>query len=1011
MFSWGENAIWIKKVFGLAKKNGLENTTSEPTVNFIRTKALISHLAVGNDVVAFIRFGNDGKQQVSIGWMQKDGNGQWMRGKLSSVECKKKLLALSCGNANVILLSEEGRVLCLTASSNVPGPVGDMNQVIQVACGDQHSVALTKYGIVYTWGQNTNGQLGLGKGKHRTSSPHQLKSLSGIPLAQITAGGDHSFALSLSGAVFGWGKNNTGQLGLGDTIDRLAPAAVCCLNLKKTISVSCGAEHTAVLTKGGVVFTFGSGRYGQLGHNSLTDELRPRIVAELWGSKVTQIACGRNHTLAFVESFVKIYSFGCGMQGQLGNVVTVNQSVPLPVRLSEDNVGDQQIELIFAGGNDSFALCRCVQESKKGLNDSRLGKFTLMLDDETIDRWISECESKSWKTIQTEITKVFSSASCLNASFLNKSRDKHYQTSLKDSGVDLSLARLAFQKLAKKTKVLDEVKEVVLCKLLPSLNKNPIGVESMRVYLILPELLRVLNVQSGGEITDAFGAAILRLNKDKLQVLEGLWSTIPDYYFRTTVKVFHSVSSELFKQIAVDHRFPSLFEVLQKLYDVNCKRHRRIPVNTFHINNVRTLLHAVQSLYSEMQQLDFTPYMDENTYCNRIREIEIQRQSYEDNISLLKNYPCILDTENKCTWLWMFELDLIKRSHGDCEDFEFCSKIMMVDRKTLVDNTFQHLRQMTCHMGALKVQFHSENGVDQGGVSLEFFRVFANEVGKMKQKILKVYPDSGLAWFTADDFTDEFYLLGLVCGKALYNQCVVNLCFPLALFKKLLGLSLTLDDLKELAPDEASGLQYLLDQDEDGVEALDIVFMDKRQELIPNGENVLVTTANRKKYVDLRVDMELNKSVKRQFTDFEKGFHEGCPTEAWRMFLPEELMIQLQGEDNYEWDKLRQNAKYEGYKHTDGIIQNFWSVFTDFSVEEKKTFLTFLTGTDRLPRGRSLSKLQMTITNLASTDADEHYPKAQTCFLTLCLPNYSSVDILQEKLRYAINHCEVFGDY
>lgn len=46
--------------------------------------------------------------------------------------------------------------------------------------------------------------------------PHPLKSLLGIPLAQITAGGDHSFALSLSGAVFGWGKNRAGQLGLND---------------------------------------------------------------------------------------------------------------------------------------------------------------------------------------------------------------------------------------------------------------------------------------------------------------------------------------------------------------------------------------------------------------------------------------------------------------------------------------------------------------------------------------------------------------------------------------------------------------------------------------------------------------------------------------------------------------------------------------------------------------------------------------------------------------------------
>lgn len=72
-------------------------------------------------------------------------------------------------------------------------------------------------GQLFTWGENTSGQLGLGKGEPSKLFPQPLKSLAGIPLAKITAGGDHSFALSLSGAVFGWGKNKAGQLGLNDS--------------------------------------------------------------------------------------------------------------------------------------------------------------------------------------------------------------------------------------------------------------------------------------------------------------------------------------------------------------------------------------------------------------------------------------------------------------------------------------------------------------------------------------------------------------------------------------------------------------------------------------------------------------------------------------------------------------------------------------------------------------------------------------------------------------------------
>uniref|UniRef100_A0A3B4XNV5 Uncharacterized protein n=1 Tax=Seriola lalandi dorsalis TaxID=1841481 RepID=A0A3B4XNV5_SERLL len=93
--------------------------------------------------------------------------------------------------------------------------------VSQVACGSQHSVALTKDGQVYAWGQDSRGQLGLGKMKTGANSPQLLRSLSAIPLVQVAAGGEQSFALSVSGGVFGWGRNDRGQLGLGDTRDFL----------------------------------------------------------------------------------------------------------------------------------------------------------------------------------------------------------------------------------------------------------------------------------------------------------------------------------------------------------------------------------------------------------------------------------------------------------------------------------------------------------------------------------------------------------------------------------------------------------------------------------------------------------------------------------------------------------------------------------------------------------------------------------------------------------------------
>lgn len=72
-------------------------------------------------------------------------------------------------------------------------------------------------GQLFTWGHNTHGQLGVGSQSALIPQPQLVERLQGISLAQIAAGGAHSAAVSLSGAVYSWGKNDFGQLGLRDT--------------------------------------------------------------------------------------------------------------------------------------------------------------------------------------------------------------------------------------------------------------------------------------------------------------------------------------------------------------------------------------------------------------------------------------------------------------------------------------------------------------------------------------------------------------------------------------------------------------------------------------------------------------------------------------------------------------------------------------------------------------------------------------------------------------------------
>ncbi|KAG7264670.1 hypothetical protein CRUP_038844, partial [Coryphaenoides rupestris] len=110
------------------------------------------------------------------------------------------------------------------------------------------------------------------------------------------------------------------------------------------------------------------------------------------------------------------------------------------------------MQRIFAGGNQSFALCTLSQGPEKEFT----GTITT-LDLDTINFWLSKRQNaKSWRQIQKQIKDRFSSASTLNASFLDRSADKHHQTSARCSGLDLDLLTTAFDKLETSPKVLLE---------------------------------------------------------------------------------------------------------------------------------------------------------------------------------------------------------------------------------------------------------------------------------------------------------------------------------------------------------------------------------------------------------------------------------------------------------------------------------------------------------------------------------------------------------------------------
>ncbi len=178
-----------------------------------------------------------------------------------------------------------GRVYC--RGSNNAGQLGDaaaqrlnslvagLSEATAVAAGSAHSCALQANGEVYCWGSNSSGQLGDGTLTSR-ADPRQVSALPASVVA-ISAGAEHTCAVTADGRVFCWGRNDAGQVD-GTTAQRLTATVVPGLAAGEAVGVTAGFGHTCVLRVAGGVKCWGRNADGELGNNSTANSATPVLV-------------------------------------------------------------------------------------------------------------------------------------------------------------------------------------------------------------------------------------------------------------------------------------------------------------------------------------------------------------------------------------------------------------------------------------------------------------------------------------------------------------------------------------------------------------------------------------------------------------------------------------------------------------------------------------------------------------------------------------------------------------
>ncbi|KAK4953149.1 E3 ubiquitin-protein ligase tom1 [Elasticomyces elasticus] len=328
--------------------------------------------------------------------------------------------------------------------------------------------------------------------------------------------------------------------------------------------------------------------------------------------------------------------------------------------------------------------------------------------------------------------------------------------------------------------------------------------------------------------------------------------------------------------------------------------------------------------------------------------------------------------------------------------------------------------------GKLNIRFHGEEGVDAGGVSREWFAAMARQMFNPDYALF-VPVASDRTTFHPNELSDVnsehllfFKFIGRIIGKALYENRVLDCHFSRAVYRRILGKSVSLKDMESLDLDYYKSLVWLLENDITDVAfqtfSIDVDRFGASQtvDLIDNGRDIPVTEENKHDYVQRIVEYRLIVAVNDQLEKFLDGFHEIIPKELVAIFNEQELELLISGLPDIDVDDWKNTTEYHNYQATSPQIQWFWRAVRSFDKEEKAKLLQFVTGTSKVPLNgfKELEGMNGFAKFNIHRDysSKEKLPSSHTCFNQLDLPEYDTYEHLRQQLYTAITAgSEYFG--
>ncbi|XP_012255034.2 E3 ubiquitin-protein ligase Su(dx) [Athalia rosae] len=350
-----------------------------------------------------------------------------------------------------------------------------------------------------------------------------------------------------------------------------------------------------------------------------------------------------------------------------------------------------------------------------------------------------------------------------------------------------------------------------------------------------------------------------------------------------------------------------------------------------------------------------------------------------------------------------------------------------VTRQTLFEDSYHQIMRLPAYelRRRLYIIFKGEEGLDYGGVSREWFFLLSHEVlnpmyclfeyANKSNYSLQINPAS----YVNPDHLQYFKFIGRFIAMALYHGRFIYSGFTMPFYKRMLNKKLIMKDIESIDPEFYNSLVWIKDNniDDCGLElyySVDFEILGQviHHELKDGGDKIRVVEENKEEYMRLMTEWRMTRGIEEQTKAFLEGFNEVVPLEWLKYFDERELELMLCGMQEIDVDDWQRSAIYRHYTRSSKQVLWFWQFVRTTDSEKRARLLQFVTGTCRVPVGGFAELMGSNGPQrfcIEKVGKDTWLPRSHTCFNRLDLPPYKSYDQMVEKLNYAIEETEGFG--